>query len=150
MTVTHNPELKSTDVVVLDDEPEALKSIVDALEEFTISSGIRAFAREEDVWGFLDHHEVLARLHHQSLPRLIILDLNISGTKSFRTLQRLRKMAFTRHTPIVIFSDSCDHLDIQKCYEFGANAFVRKPVRFEAFDEAIQSIAHFWLDVNQI
>ncbi len=150
MKTKHSPEMKFIDVVVLEDEAETRQMIVDSIEGFTDASRIRAFASEEEVVRFLDRQTILSSLHHQRPPRLIILDLNVRGVKSFKTLRRLRELKLTRTTPIVIFSDSGDALDISKSYELGANAFVRKPVQFDKFDEAVESIGQFWLTTNQM
>lgn len=143
-------EDKPTEVVVLEDETEARKTIIDSLEEFTNPWGIKAFATEAEAQRFFEQQDIKFHEHHEPPIRLILLDLNIDGTRSFGTLKRLREMDSTRNTPIVVFSDSSNAGDIRKTYEHGANAFVTKPIGFEAFDEAVQAIAYFWLDMNRI
>ena len=142
-------EKKLTDVVVIEDEVEARKSILLSLEEFTNPSLIRIFTCEDEARRFFDRQNILSRIRTQPPIRLILLDLNIGGVKSFQTLRRLRNLKYTRYTPIVIFSDSSDLADIRRSYEMGANAFVTKPVSFTEFDVAVQMIAHFWLDMNR-
>jgi two-component system, response regulator len=143
-------DTKSVDVIILEDNPGVQRSIVDCLEEFTDLSKIKTFSKECELWRFIDRQNLLFCLHHKYKPKLIIMDLKIGGIKAFRTLRRLRSLKLTRHTPIVMFSDSSEEADVQKCYELGVNSFVQKPVRYEEFDEAVQAIAYFWIDINRI
>jgi two-component system, response regulator len=149
MSVIHSVESKIFDVVILEDNKSSLRSILDCLEEFAEPSKIKTFSTENDIWKFIDRQNILSCLHHKYRPKLILLDLKVNGVKSFRTIQYLRKLKLTRYTPIVVFSDSDDEDDVRKCYKYGASAYVRKPVLYEEFDEVVQAIAYFWLDINR-
>lgn len=143
----HSPP---TEIVVVEDKNEDRKSIVVALNTYVSPAHIADFAHEEDARMFFERLDEVGDASWENALRLIILDFHIDGHTSLAFLQRLRSGKATRHTPIVIFSDSDEHNDVQKSYELGANAFVTKPVDFEAFGEAVQAIACFWLDTNRI
>lgn len=143
----HSPP---TEIVVVEDKSEDRKSIVVALNTFVSPDHIAEFAHEAEARRFFERLNDSPADSWENALRLIILDFHIDGHNSLPFLKRLRSSKATRHTPIVIFSDSNERADVQKSYELGANAFVTKPVDFEAFDEAVQSIAYFWLDNNRV
>jgi len=150
MTAPNTLHSSPTEIVVVEDKNEDRKSIVFALNTFVSPSHIADFAHEDDARAFFERINASAESSWEHALRLIILDFHIDGHNSLPFLQRLRAGKVTRHTPIVIFSDSDERADVRKSYELGANAFVTKPVDYEAFGEAVQSIADFWLDNNRV
>jgi CheY-like chemotaxis protein len=143
----HSP---ATEIVVVEDKIEDRKSIVGALNTYVSPAHIAEFAHEEEAAQFIE------RLNRPESPgwhcalKLVILDFHIDGHNTLPILERLRSGPMTRHTPVVIFSDSNERANVRKSYESGANAFVTKPVDYESFGETVQAIADFWLDNNRI
>jgi CheY-like chemotaxis protein len=84
------------------------------------------------------------------LPALILLDLNMIGPGGLDLIQRIRSDVRTRLIPIVILTSSIEDQDIIAGYTLGANAYVRKPVDFGEFSEAIRRLGQFWLLLNEI
>lgn len=150
MTAPNTLHSPPTEIVVVEDKNEDRKSIIFALNTFVSPSHIADFAHEDDARAFFEQINGGPESSWENALRLIILDFHIDGHTSLPFLQRLRAGKVTRHTPIVIFSDSDERSDVRKSYELGANAFVTKPVDFEAFGEAVQAIADFWLDNNRV
>lgn len=150
MTVPNTLHSSPTEIVVVEDKNEDRKSIVFALNTFVSPAHIAQFAHESEAREFFERLNAAPPDSWGNALRLIILDFHLDGHTSLPILERLRAGKVTRHTPIVIFSDSNERADVKKSYELGANAFVTKPVDFEAFDEAVQSIGYFWLDTNRI
>ena len=62
---------------------------------------------------------------------------------------RLRADPRTRRLPVVILTSSKEEEDMLNCYDFGANSYVRKPVEFTRFAEAIQQLQMYWLVLNE-
>jgi CheY-like chemotaxis protein len=81
------------------------------------------------------------------LPGLILLDLNMPGLDGRRFLERMKNYETLRLIPVVIMTTSNDVLDVQKCYDAGANTYVCKPVQWREFNLAISRIRDYWLDV---
>ena len=84
------------------------------------------------------------------MPALILLDLNMTGLGGLDLVQRIRSDVRTRFIPVVILTSSVEDPDIIAGYTLGANAYVRKPVDFDEFSEAIRRIGEFWLMLNEI
>ena len=83
-------------------------------------------------------------------PGLILLDLNLPKLNGIEVLRRIREEERTRYVPVVILTSSAEQEDIVAGYHFGANAYVRKPVRFSEFAEAVSTLGMFWLMLNQL
>jgi len=105
-----------------------------------------------------DGAEVLDQLFAESatgvaqkvLPDLILLDLNLPKLSGFSVLSRIRQDERTRFIPVVVLSSSAQEDDVKESYRLGANSYVRKPVDFERFVDAVAHIGRYWLDINQV
>ena len=82
-------------------------------------------------------------------PRLIVLDLGLPGFDGREVLRRLRADERTRRLPVVILTRSSEENDIASSYDLGANSYVRKPVIFEKFAQAIRQLGLYWLLINE-
>jgi CheY-like chemotaxis protein len=80
-----------------------------------------------------------------SLPRLVLLDLNMPRLNGFEVLERLRADERTRLLPVVIFSASDQRSDELEAQRLGANGYVRKPARFENLRAALAQFERDWL-----
>jgi two-component system response regulator len=80
---------------------------------------------------------------------LVLLDLKLPKVSGLEVLERLREHAGTRTVPVVVFTSSDEEGDILRSYELGANSFVRKPVDYDHFMEAIQGVLSYWLGLNR-
>lgn len=83
------------------------------------------------------------------LPAVILLDLKLPKIDGHEVLRRIRADARTKHVPVVVLTASKEEEDIMSSYSLGANAYVRKPVEFDAFAEAARTLGLFWLLMNE-
>ena len=84
-----------------------------------------------------------------SLPRLVLLDLKLPKVNGLEVLRRIRADKRTQIIPVVVLTSSKEQEDILNSYHRGANAYVRKPVNFADFSEAICAVGMFWLLLNE-
>ena len=82
-------------------------------------------------------------------PALILLGLELPEVGGLEVLHRIRVYARTQYTPVVVFATSAQEEDVSASYRGGANAYVRKPVNYSAFAEAVNAIGVFWLDLTE-
>ena len=82
-------------------------------------------------------------------PALILLDLNLPKVGGLEVLRRMRSDERTNMIPVVVLTSSKLEEDILVSYRNGANAYVRKPVKFADFTEAVKALGVFWLLLNE-
>lgn len=83
------------------------------------------------------------------LPALILLDLKLPKVDGLDVLRRIRADKRLKLLPVVILTSSKEQGDLIRGYDLGANGYVRKPVDFQQFAEAIKTLGLYWLVLNQ-
>ncbi len=82
-------------------------------------------------------------------PQVTLLDLKLPKVDGLEVLKRLRADDRTRLLPVVILTSSNEEQDRLKGYGLGANSYVRKPVDFDQFMEAVRQLGLYWLLLNE-
>jgi two-component system response regulator len=85
----------------------------------------------------------------QRVPTVILLDLKLPKLDGLGVLKRLRADERTRTLPVVVLTSSSQDADVIASYNLGANSYVRKPVEFGAFVEAVSSLGLYWVLLNR-
>jgi DNA-binding response OmpR family regulator len=81
-------------------------------------------------------------------PALVLLDLKLPRLNGLEVLKRLREDRRTRLLPVVLLTSSDDEKDRIDGYDLGANSYVRKPLDFGEFTEAVRQLGQYWLKTN--
>jgi len=83
------------------------------------------------------------------MPQIVLLDLKLPKVDGFEVLTRVRSGEATKLLPVVILTTSNEDQDRIRGYGLGANSFVRKPVEFDKFIEAVRQLGLYWLILNE-
>jgi two-component system response regulator len=84
-----------------------------------------------------------------ALPQLMLLDLKLPKVDGLEVLRRVRADPRTSRLPVVILTSSREEEDLIQGYDLGANSYVRKPVDFAQFVEAVRQLQVYWLVLNE-
>jgi len=83
------------------------------------------------------------------LPELVLLDIQLPKIDGLEVLRRLRADPRTRLLPVVMLTSSAMESDVATSYSYGCNSYVRKPVDFQEFIEAVHQLGLYWLVLNE-
>lgn len=82
-------------------------------------------------------------------PQVVLLDIKLPKIDGLEVLARIRADERTRLLPVVMLTSSKQESDLERSYKLGANSYIRKPVDFNQFIEAVQQLGLYWLVINE-
>jgi two-component system, response regulator len=131
-------------ILLVDDNPDDVALTLRAFRTNNITNRVDVASDGEEALNYL-----LPDGEHPPRPVLILLDINLPKVSGLEVLRRIRTDDRTRYLPVVVLSTSSEDRDIVESYDLGANSYVRKPVVFNEFVDAVRVLGLYWLLVNQ-
>jgi CheY-like chemotaxis protein len=134
---------------LVEDNPDDEELTRRALKEGNIVNDVVVARDGVEALDYLFGTGVYAGRDLSRQPHLILLDLNLPKLSGLEVLERLRADARSRLIPVVILTSSSEEEGVLACYQKGANSYVRKPIEFHHFADAVRQLGLYWLLLNQ-
>lgn len=136
-------------ILLVEDNPDDELLTLRAFKKNNISNAIVVARDGVEALEYLFGNGDGAGREAQVLPELILLDLKLPKVDGLQVLRRIRADERTRLLPVVILTSSNEERDMIDGYSLGANSYIRKPVDFEQFVDAVRQLGLYWLVLNQ-
>ena len=136
-------------ILLVEDNPDDEALTRRALAKNNIQNDIVVARDGADALDFLFCTGAYASRDPGAVPEVVLLDLKLPKIDGLEVLRRLRADERTRLLPVVILTSSKEEQDMANGYRLGANSYIRKPVNFEQFVEAVRQLGLYWLVLNE-
>jgi two-component system response regulator len=136
-------------ILLVEDNPDDVELTMRAFRKNKIANNIVVARDGVEALDYLFGRGTHADRNTAETPRLILLDLKMPKMDGLHVLEHVREDERTRLTPVVILTSSKEEQDLVRSYKSGANSYVRKPVDFNEFLEAVRQIGLYWLLINE-
>lgn len=137
-------------ILLVEDNPDDVALTLRAFKRSHLMNPVVVVRDGVEALDFLFARGVHASRAEAPLPTLVILDLKLPRLDGLGVLKALRAAPQTMLLPIVVLTSSKEEQDVVASYAFGANSYVRKPVDFIEFVEAVKVLGIYWLALNQV
>jgi two-component system, response regulator len=136
-------------ILLVEDNPDDVELTMRAFRKNNIANKVVVARDGVEALDFLFCQGTYVSRDNNDTPRLILLDLKLPKLDGLQVLARLRANERTKLVPVVILTSSKEEQDLIISYKSGANSYVRKPVDFGQFVEAVRQIGLYWLLINE-
>ncbi|SRR5579884_558968 len=136
-------------ILLVEDNPDDEELARLALLENRISNEVVVARDGAEALDYLFATGAHAGRDSRVMPELILLDVKLPKVDGLQVLRRVRASDATRYLPVVMLSSSSEEGDILASYRLGANSYIRKPVDFADFTEAVRQLGTYWLIWNE-
>jgi two-component system, response regulator len=136
-------------ILLVEDNPKDVELTKRALEKANVTNGIKVVEDGVEALRFFFGEDGKSGCAGEECPVVVLLDLKLPKVDGLEVLRRMRADEKTKRIPVVVLTSSSEENDIITSYDLGANSFVRKPVKFSEFAEAIRQLGLYWLILNQ-
>ena len=136
-------------ILLVEDNPDDEALTLWALKKNNILNSVTVVRDGAEALDYLFCQGAYAGRDASLQPAVTLLDLKLPKVDGLEVLKRLRADARTRLLPVVILTSSKEEQDLVNGYHLGANSYIRKPVDFTQFMEAIRQVGLYWLMINE-
>jgi len=142
--------VKERTILLVEDNPDDEELTIRALRKNGIASDLVIARDGVQALDYLFGTGEWAGRDVDDLPAVVLLDLKLPRIDGLEVLERLRNDPRTRMLPVVVLTSSREEQDILRSYSLNVNSYVRKPVNFGEFTEAVKHLGVYWLLLNEI
>ena len=136
--------IASLTILLVEDDPVDVMSVQRAFEQNQVTNSLYVVGNGEEALAFLRHKGQYSDPVAAPSPRLILLDLKMPRMGGLELLNIIKRDPDLRRIPVVVLTSSDEESDIQQSFESGVAGYIRKPVTFEKFAQAIKVFDLYW------
>jgi two-component system, response regulator len=136
-------------ILLVEDNPDDVDLTLRAFEKNNISNKVVVAADGVEAIDYLFGRGKYADRDIKDLPVVVLLDLKLPKISGLEVLKNIRQDEALKLMPVVILTSSSQEEDVINGYKLGANSYIRKPVNFNDFQEAIKLLGLYWLIWNE-
>ena len=137
-------------ILLVEDNDDDVQLTLRALRLHRIANSVKVVHDGAEALDFLFCRGAYADRSPDELPQLVLLDLKLPKVPGLDVLKKLRQEPRTHRLPVVILTSSNVESDLAASYDLGANSYIRKPVDFTQFMEAVERLGLYWLVLNEV
>jgi CheY-like chemotaxis protein len=141
--------MKEKIILLVEDNPDDITLTLRALKKNSIFNEVVVAKDGVEALDYLFGTGIYAGRDTSVMPVVTLLDLKLPKIDGFEVLKRVRSNERTKLIPIVILTSSKEDDDLINGYSLGANSYIRKPVDYEQFTEAIRALGLYWILINE-
>lgn len=141
--------MSSGTILLIEDNPSDVALTKRALQKARIANSLVLAEDGQEALDYLFGTGAHAGRDTGELPMLTLLDLKIPKIPGLEVLRRIRGDARTHRTPVVVLTSSNEEQDLAISYDLGINSYIRKPVDFTQFANAVEQLGLYWLVLNE-
>lgn len=135
-------------ILIVEDNQDDEMLILRALKKFNIKNNVDVVRDGAEALDYLFKAGAYTDRPGDN-PAVVALDIKLPKVDGLTVLERLRADARTRRVPVVMLTSSSQEEDMIRSYDLGCNSYVRKPVEFDKFTEAVSNLGLYWLLLNE-
>ena len=136
-------------ILLIEDNQDDIALTLRAFNKCNIKNKVNIIEDGQDALDYIACKGVYKGKDPYDLPTVVLLDINLPKVNGFEILKAIRDNLATKFLPVVILTSSKEEQDIINGYTLGANSYIRKPVDFKNFFEAVQALGLYWLIINE-
>jgi CheY-like chemotaxis protein len=136
-------------ILLVEDNPDDVKLTLRALQNCNIANKVVVAGDGLEALNYLLGAGAHAGRDLSDRPAVVLLDLKLPKIDGLELLRRMRADHRTKLLPVVVLTSSKEEQDIVTSYDLGANSYIRKPVDFDQFVEAVRQLGLYWLLLNE-
>jgi CheY-like chemotaxis protein len=142
-----NKNIQELEILLVEDNPLDAELTMRALKTAGLANSLLWVKDGQEALDYLFQEGQYAD-RGQSIPRLVLLDVNMPKVNGVEVLKAIKADPRTRRIPVVMLTSSSQERDMADSYHLGVNSYMTKPVDFEGFADIVRRAGYYWLVVN--